>query len=145
MSAVQHEGRVHVSGGRRGSVRSSDGALALQLAPPGSADAVGANPEQLFAAAYGACFASAVHAVRREHSLTPTDVTIDATVSLVRDQHGNYDITVGLDVSLPEISDPAEAADLIGAADRKCPYSRAIRGNVTVAINVNGAAVRVNT
>jgi osmotically inducible protein OsmC len=65
-------------------------------------------------------------------------------VSLVRDQHGNYDITVGLDVSLPEISDPAEAADLIGAADRKCPYSRAIRGNVTVAINVNGAAVRVN-
>ena len=76
--------------------------------------------------------------------MSQTEVTIDATVSLVRDQQGVYDIAVALDVSLPGISDAAEAADLIRAADRKCPYSRAIRGNVAVAINLNGAPVSVN-
>jgi len=144
MSEVQHVAQVRVSGGRRGHARSSDGGLDVHLAPPSSADTAGTNPEQLFAAAYGACFASAIHAVRRERALAPTDVTIDATVSLVRDQQGVHDIAVALDVSLPGISDAVEAADLIRAADRKCPYSRAIRGNVAVAINLNGAPVSVN-
>jgi osmotically inducible protein OsmC len=53
--------------GRQGHVRSSDGRIDLELAPPpalgGSGD--GSNPEQLFAAGYAACFHSALLNVAR--------------------------------------------------------------------------------
>jgi len=53
--------------GREGHVRTTDGRLDLDLAIPkdmgGNGD--GANPEQLFAAGYAACFHSALQAVAR--------------------------------------------------------------------------------
>ena len=45
---------VHVTGGREGAARSSDGRLDLKLAVPGSPGAR-TNPEQLFVAGWSAC------------------------------------------------------------------------------------------
>jgi hypothetical protein len=50
---------VHVTGGREGAARSSDGRLDLKLAVPGSPGA-GTNPEQLFVAGWSACFEGAM-------------------------------------------------------------------------------------
>ena len=50
---------VHVTGGRDGAARSSDGRLNLTLSTPGG-PGQGANPEQLFAAGWSACFLGAL-------------------------------------------------------------------------------------
>ncbi|CAB3761935.1 hypothetical protein LMG29542_04195 [Paraburkholderia humisilvae] len=48
---------------------------------------------------------------------------------------GAYFLQAHLDVSLPGIArDVAEA--VVHAADEMCPYSKATRGNIDVAINV---------
>ena len=67
-----------------------------------------------------------------------TDVAIDATVMLIATEERKFKLGVELDVELPSIADPAEAVELVDATHRLCPYSNAIRGNVDVAISVNG-------
>ena len=49
IDAVVYTGKTHVTGGRDGKARSSDGNLSVDLSPPGS-NGPGTNPEQLFAA-----------------------------------------------------------------------------------------------
>jgi organic hydroperoxide reductase OsmC/OhrA len=46
-----------------------------------------------------------------------------------------------LAVELPSLGDPDEAAEVVRVAHRICPYSNATRGNIEVAITVNGAAL----
>ncbi|MGI5489636.1 hypothetical protein [Microtetraspora malaysiensis] len=43
-----------------------------------------------------------------------------------------------LDIHLPSITDPAQAADLVQVAHQVCPYSNATRGNIEVVLAVNG-------
>ena len=48
---------------------------------------------------------------------------------------------MALDVSLPGVPDRQQAAELVRAAHENCPYSSATRGNVDVALAVNGVAL----
>jgi osmotically inducible protein OsmC len=48
---------------------------------------------------------------------------------------------VGLDVSLPGISDPERAISIVAAAHEVCPYSNATRGNVEATLKANGHPV----
>ncbi|MEP9360079.1 organic hydroperoxide resistance protein [Sphingomonas sp. KR3-1] len=119
---------VHVTGGREGAARSSDGRLDIQLAVPGSAGA-GTNPEQLFAAGWSACFTGAMAIAAKEKGIVlPSDLAIDAEIDL---RHGadGYSLAARLNVSLPGIA-PDIAAQLIDAAHRTCPYSKAVQGNI---------------
>ena len=132
---VLYTARTHTIGGRdNGTSRSSDGHLEVKLAVPGSTR-VGTNPEQLFAAGWSACFASAIGVVARTMKIAmPADPVIDAEVDLVLTGR-EYTIRARLDVSLPGLSrEVAEA--LLEAADQTCPYSKATRGNIDVAINL---------
>jgi osmotically inducible protein OsmC len=55
-----------VEGGRAGRGRTSDGRLAVELSAPqelGGEGGPGANPEQLFAVGYAACFQAGLLAV----------------------------------------------------------------------------------
>jgi osmotically inducible protein OsmC len=55
-----HTAMAHTTGGReRDASRSADDRLDVRFLAPGSAR-IGANPEQLFAAAWSACFESAI-------------------------------------------------------------------------------------
>ena len=57
---VIYTAKTRTTGGREhGIARSSDGHLDVKLATPGS-PRIGTNPEQLFAAAWSACFESAI-------------------------------------------------------------------------------------
>jgi len=48
---------------------------------------------------------------------------------------------VELDVTLPQVRDPGQAARLVAAAHHVCPYSNATRGNIEVSLTANGHAV----
>ncbi len=117
--------------------RSSDGNLDLPIAIPGSGGA-GTNPEELFAAGYAACFGSAVQLTARRMKIDPADVAVRARVHLGKDE-GGFGIGVELDVTVPN-ADQATAEDLVRRAHEVCPYSRATRGNVEVALTAHGGA-----
>jgi lipoyl-dependent peroxiredoxin len=127
--------KIHTAGGREHGVsRSSDGHLDIKLSIPGTAG-VGTNPEQLFAAGWSACFEGAMRLAARKMKINlPTGIAIDAEVDLnVAD--GAYFLRARLNVSLPGL-DREIARILIDTAHQTCPYSKAIRGNVNVVINL---------
>jgi osmotically inducible protein OsmC len=77
---------------------------------------------------------------RREHVETG-DVSIDSRVSLIPTAERGFALAVALDVSLPDVSDPDQAAKLVVAAHSVCPYSNATRGNIEVKLTANGQPV----
>ena len=132
---VLYTGKVHITGGREGKAKSSDGRLDINLSTPGG-PGTGTNPEQLFAAGWSACFIGAMRHNAPKLSITiPNDVAIDAEVDLASKDDG-FCLQARLNVSLPGLS-PEQAQALIEAAHETCPYSKATRGNINVQINVS--------
>lgn len=131
--SVLYTARVHTIGGRdKGAARSSDGRLDVQLSVPGGTGA-GTNPEQLFAAGWSACLEGAIAiAARRMKVTAPADLAIDAEISLNQVGDG-YALSARLTISMPGL-DPDVAQALIEAAHQTCPYSKATRGNIDVAV-----------
>jgi lipoyl-dependent peroxiredoxin len=126
-----------VTGGRaEGHGRTDDGALDVQLRPP--AEGGGTNPEQLFAVGYAACFEGAIGAVGRRERAEVGDVSIDSRVSLIPTEERAYKLGVSLDVRLPSVADAELAERIVRAAHEVCPYSNATRGNVDVALSLDG-------
>jgi lipoyl-dependent peroxiredoxin len=123
--------------GRSGTVALADATLEFRLAPPkemgGSGN--GANPEQLFALGYAACFHSALKVVGGRHGKSVGGSTVTTEVSLGRDGAG-FGLAVKLTVAIPELS-AAQARELIEAAHEICPYSKATRGNIPVELAVS--------
>ena len=132
---VVYTAKTHTTGGREhGASRSSDGRLDVRLSVPGS-PRIGTNPEQLFAAGWSACFESAIALVASKRNVTlPADVIIDAEVDLNLGDDG-YSLRARLNVSLPGI-ERGIAQSLVDEAHQICPYSKATRGNIDVAINL---------
>ncbi|MEA2287704.1 MAG: lipoyl-dependent peroxiredoxin [Solirubrobacteraceae bacterium] len=132
-----------VTGGRdAGHARTSDGAVELDLRTPPELGGPGggANPEQLFAIGYAACFESALKTVARRSDTSADDARIDARVSLVTGPERTFSLAVAMDVTLPSVGDD-EAVQLVRAAHEVCPYSNATRGNIDVALSANGRRV----
>jgi osmotically inducible protein OsmC len=141
---ILYTARAHVTGGRvAGHGRTSDGVLEVDLRTPRDmgGDGGGTNPEQLFAIGYAACFESALGVAGRRRRREVGDVEIDARVMLLPTAERSFALAVAFDVTLPSIDDPDEAAELVRAADRVCPYSNATRGNIDVALTANGRRV----
>lgn len=131
---VLYTGKTHTTGGRDGASRSSDGNLEIKLSSPGTSGA-GTNPEQLFAAGWSACFIGAMGlAARKMNIAIPADVAVDAEVDLVN-VDGAYFLQARLNVNLPGLERDV-ARELAEAAHQTCPYSKATRGNIDVAINI---------
>ena len=119
------------TGGRDGTAKSGD--MDVKLAPPkdmgGSGN--GANPEQLFAMGYAACFIGAMKFVgNRDHIAVPANASIDSEVGIGPIPNG-FGIEVTLNIHLPGL-EPDVADKLIAAAHQVCPYSNATRGNIEV-------------
>jgi osmotically inducible protein OsmC len=127
--------KTHTKGGReKGVSRSSDGRLDVKLSTPGAAGD-GTNPEQLLAAGWSACFESAMGLAARKLKIAlPDDLAIDAEVDLNLAEDG-YFLRARLNVSLPGVERELAQA-LLDEADQTCPYSKATRGNIDVAINL---------
>lgn len=135
MAKVVYTARTRTVGGREhGASRSSDGCLDVRLSTPGSAR-IGTNPEQLLAAGWSACLESAIALVARNRNIAlPADVAINAEVDL-NAEDGGYVLKARFNVSLPAIERDVATA-LVEEAHAICPYSKATRGNIDVAIKL---------
>ena len=139
---VMYTAEVTTVGARHGHATSSDGLIDLDLARPVEMGGTGkaTNPEQLFGAAYSACFGGAVEYNAQQKKIKTGDITVKSRVSVGRFDAGEgegFGIKVDLDVTLPEMEQSA-AEELVAWAHRTCPYSNATRGNVEVNITTHG-------
>jgi len=127
--------KAHTTGGREGGAsRTSDGRLDVKLSVPGP-PGNGTNPEQLFAVGWSACFTSAMKIVAAQMKVRlPQDMATDSEVDLWAGNDG-YFIQARLNVSLPGL-DREIARKIVDIAHQTCPYSKATRGNIDVAINL---------
>ena len=132
---VIYTAKAHTTGGREGGAsRTSDGRLDIKLSVPGT-PGNGTNPEQLFAAGWSACFTSAIKIVAAQKKVKlPTDMAIDSEVDLCSGEEG-YFLQARLNVNIPGL-DREVAQSILEGAHQTCPYSKATRGNIDVAINL---------
>jgi len=134
---IIYQTKATASGGRDGKVLSEDGVLDLEVRVPRSMGGSGGaytNPEQLFAAGYAACFDSALNHVARMQKMK-IDSKVTATIGLQMSETKGFDISVALDVEINGVEKSA-ALDLLEKAHATCPYSKAIRNNVEVKVNL---------
>jgi len=137
--------QARATGGREGRAVAAGGAPDLLLKPPlelgGPTDQPDAtNPEELFALGYGACFLSALSLVARGQKISAREFAIDSRVVLGQEDDGGFGLGVELHGTLPGV-EPERAAELMRTAHTVCPYSKATRGNVDVALFVGDEPV----
>ncbi|MEE1783621.1 Ohr family peroxiredoxin [Streptomyces sp. SP17BM10] len=141
--AVSYTGVVTVTGEGRngGQVVADDGNLTTALAIPkefgGSGGAT--NPEQLFAAGWGACFLGAVRRAAGERKVRLTSTAVRVETTLTHGDDGEFGLGAVLNLELGGV-DQATAVELAAAAHRLCPYSKATRGNIPVTVNATAVA-----
>lgn len=136
---VKYRATASATGGRDGEAHTEQGNFSVKLSTPkelGGAGGEGANPEQLFAAGYSACFIGALKVAGQQLKLrVPVDTKVTATVGIGPRSEGGFGITADLRVELPGV-DRADAEKLVATAHQICPYSNATRGNVDVGLAV---------
>jgi lipoyl-dependent peroxiredoxin len=129
---------IATASGRDGRAVSSDKKLDVTLAMPkelgGSGE--GTNPEQLFAAGYSACFASALGLVASKKNIDVADASVTGEVGLHPNGSGGFSLSVTLRVELPDHVDAETGRELLEATHQVCPYSNATRGNIPVELVV---------
>jgi osmotically inducible protein OsmC len=126
---VLFTGKSHITSGRDGRARSSDGHLDIALAQPHPA------AEQLFGAAWSACFIGAIELAASQRKITlPAPPAIDAEITLNLDD-SSFFLRARLNVSVPGVERETAQA-LVEAAHQICPYSKATRGNIEVEITL---------
>jgi Ohr subfamily peroxiredoxin len=129
-------------GGRNGHAWTEDRSLEVDLAVPEAMGGPGggANPEQLFALGYAACFANAMRSAARKQRRPEEALdgaTVTAHVDIGRGDDGRFELAVQLEIRVPHLPQ-ADADEVVALADHRCPYSNATRGNVPVELAVTG-------
>jgi osmotically inducible protein OsmC len=129
---------IATASGRDGRAITSDKKLDVTLARPVElgGDGEGTNPEQLFAAGYSACFASALNLVASRAKVDLSDAAVTAEVGLSPNGSGGFGLSVTLRVELPDEVATETGRELVEAAHQVCPYSNATRGNIPVELVV---------
>lgn len=129
---------VTSEGGRSGTVKSADGLLNVTLGNPLNKgnEARGPNPELLFAGAYSACYHGALIVAAKKLGTPIQESTVRAVVSLVEDDKGGSGLALELHALLPHIS-ADQARRIMEEAHQTCPYSKAMRGEASVALIVD--------
>ena len=133
--------KATASAGRNGQVTTDDNMLDLSLSYPKEMGGTGeaTNPEQLFAAGYSACFSNAILHVAREMKITLSQAPVTAEVGIGPNDAGGFALTVALAVTLD--LDDEQAQQVVKTGHQVCPYSNAVKGNIDVALSVNGSAL----
>lgn len=138
MDSIYTAEALSTGAGRNGHVATVTGTVDLDLAIPKEMGGAGggANPEELFAAGYAACFHSALQGVARSRKVAISDTSVGSQVNVHPNGEGGFVLSVTLEVVIPELPHD-EAQALADAAHQVCPYSNATRGNIDVTITVS--------
>lgn len=121
---------VIATGGRDGRVKSNDGAIDWQMRKPNELNGqkVGYNPEQLFAAAWGTCYLSALTAVAANDGIDTTLAEAAVRISFNKENDA-FALSAEIDVHIPGMH-IEDAQHLAEKANHMCPYSKATKGNI---------------
>ena len=129
---------VTVSGGEAehgrasGVARSDDGNLNVELRLPTAlgGGGGGTNPEQLFAAAYAACFHGALNLLAAKRKIPVHDARVQMSVAFGRDPvDGLFMLTADVRIHLPDV-EKSVAEELVRSAERFCPYAKMARNGI---------------
>lgn len=125
---------ANTTGGRGGRAVTADPELALDMRMPpalgGKGD--GANPEQLFAMGYGACFQGAMGLAAKEMGVSTADSVVRTRVG-IGPEGDSFALAVDIEAVIPGV-DLDLAQRLLERTHELCPYSKATRGNVPVTV-----------
>lgn len=131
-----YEAEVTTLAGRNGHAKSSDGLLDVDVRFPkemgGTGD--GTNPEQLFAAAWSACFGTSLTVVAGIEKIKIGEVTVTAKIGVLHD-NGNFDLGAHLLVKINDV-DYDTAKKLVEVTTSICSYSKATKGNINAVYEV---------
>jgi lipoyl-dependent peroxiredoxin len=121
-------------GGRSGQVQSEDGSVKLKLAVPVEMGGKGGgpNPEQLFAAAFAACFEHSVRHIAKVDKLALRGCYVEAALSMYVNFEGAYRMALSLTTFMAGALDQATADNLVERAKGICPYVDATKTNMTL-------------
>jgi Ohr subfamily peroxiredoxin len=121
-----------------------EGKLNINLSAPGNPaarshafEAIQPHPtaEQLFAGAWSACYSAAVGIVASQMKVKlPADTAVEIEVDLGMGGT-EFFLQARLNLIVPGL-DPEVATAIAHGADAMCPYSKATKGNIDVALNV---------
>jgi Ohr subfamily peroxiredoxin len=129
-------GKTHTTASRAGK-------LDIQLTSPNPGvrehafDAIDPHPtaEQLFAGAWSACYTAALGLVASAKKIVlPLDTAVEIEVDLGQ-TGAEYFLQARITLTTPGLEHELAAA-IAHEADQICPYSKATRGNIDVALNV---------
>ncbi|WP_250436018.1 organic hydroperoxide resistance protein [Hanstruepera flava] len=134
-----YEATTTAVGGRKGHVKSKNSPIDFNLSVPksmGGDGGNGANPEQLFGAAYAACFGGALQAIAQQQDLDIDDeaLSVTAIIGFCKDEDGFF-LEATLDCYIPGV-DLETGEDLVAKAHETCPFSKATRDNITATLNL---------
>lgn len=130
-----YETQVSAIGGRNGQAISKDGKLDIILTMPkvlgGTLSQSGTNPEQLFAACFGASFGASLQALAKVQTIELGELSVQVTITLGRLTDNGFRIQLLLVIEATQASLPDLQA-LVKDTFEVCTYAKAIRGNVDI-------------
>jgi len=98
-----------------------------------------ATPEHLFAAGYAACFGGALDYVATQQKKNAKGASVTCSVTIGPRTAGGFGLAVKLHVVDRSLAQAELEALAREAHEKICPYSHATRGNVDVALTVQGS------
>lgn len=132
---IVYTARAEVTGGRSGQAHSTDPDLTLDMRMPqalgGPGD--GANPEQLFAMGFGACFQGALGLAAKEAGVDTSESRVAVSVG-IGPEGESFGLVVDIRVLIPGM-DVEKAQALVERTHELCPYSKATAGNIPVSVS----------
>ncbi len=131
-----YEAEVTTLAGRNGHSKSSDGLLDIDVRFPKEMGGTGGatNPEQLFAAAWSACFGTSVTIAAGIDKVKIGELTVTAKIGVLHD-NGSFDIGAHLLIKINDV-DYDTAKKLVDTAKSICSYSKATKGNINAVYEV---------
>ena len=100
----------------------ADGNLNLDLRYPKElgGNGAGANPEQLFAAGFAACFEGAMGTILRKRNMKTEGIAINSSVTLGKDADDGYVLAINMDITIKGV-DTSVAEEIVAEAHSGLP------------------------
>ena len=141
IKTVLFTGQTHTTVKQAAASATDHGLVDIRMSSPDGtgtlleAAAPHSTAEQLFAGAWSACYITAVQLVAQQMKVTlPPDLAVDIQIDLGQ-AGADWLLQARMDVRAPGL-DQAVAEKLAHTAHAICPYSKATKGNIDVALNV---------
>jgi osmotically inducible protein OsmC len=130
------ERKATTYGGRNGLTKDTQSGLMVQLSKPVEMGGIvnsNTNPEELFSMGYSSCFASSLEYLLQSSQTPYTNIKVSVITSLVPDGSQGFKFDVVVDAHVEGLNQELEK-EMIEKAYLFCPFSKAIRNNVSVLI-----------